>query len=98
MKLIVHLTPKASHTKIEGWATDAKGQKVLQVKVTAVPEDGKANAALIKLLSKTLHISQSRISITRGTTSRVKQIDIDREIEDVKKKLETAVNIHNCPK
>lgn len=82
MKLIVHLTPKASHTKIEGWAMDEKGQKILRVKVTAVPEEGKANEALIKLLSKVLHIPQSRISLSRGATSRIKQVEIDGEIED----------------
>lgn len=87
MKLIVHLTPKASHTKIEGWGVDEKGQKVLRVKVTAVPEDGKANEALIKLLSKTLHIPQSRISLTRGATARIKQLEIEGNVEEVENKL-----------
>lgn len=87
MKLIVHLTPKASHTKIEGWAVDEKGQKILRVKVSAVPEDGKANEALIKLLSKTLHIPQSRISLMRGMTSRIKQLEIEGEVGDVENKL-----------
>lgn len=82
MKLVVHLTPKASHNKIEGWAVDGKGQKILRVKVTAVPEDGKANEALIKLLSKTFRIPQSRISLARGATSRIKQLEIDEDRND----------------
>ena len=82
MRLIVHLTPKASHTKIEGWALDVKGQRVLRVKVTAVPEDGKANKALIQLLSKTLHISKSRILLVQGTTSRIKYLDIELAQEE----------------
>lgn len=77
MKLTIHLAPKSSHDKVEGWATDDKGQKVLRVKVRAVPEDGKANAALIKLLSKTLHIPQSQITIVLGMTSRIKQVEIE---------------------
>jgi uncharacterized protein len=77
MKLTVHLTPKASHNKIDGWAKDAEGNTVLRAKVTAVPEDGKANDALIKLLSKALHVSKSRISFVRGETSRVKLLEID---------------------
>lgn len=77
MKLTIHLTPKASHNKIEGWAWDEKGLKILRIKVTAVPEDGKANEALIKLLSKTLHIPLSRISLTRGATARIKQLEVD---------------------
>lgn len=91
MKLIVHLTPKASHTKIEGWAMDAKGQKILRVKVTAIPEDGKANEALIKLLSKTLDLPQSKISLTHGAIARIKQLEIDGKTEDVEKKLETEL-------
>jgi uncharacterized protein (TIGR00251 family) len=82
MLLIVHLTPKASHNKIDGWAMNAENQKILRVRVTAVPEDGKANEALIKLLSKTLHISQSRISFIRGTTSRIKHLEVNMEEEE----------------
>ncbi len=63
MLLIVHLTPKSSHNKIEGWALDADNQRALRVKVTAVPEGGKANEALIKLLAKKLHVSKSKISL-----------------------------------
>ena len=81
MKLTVHLTPKASCNKIEGWAKDEKGQDILRVKVTAVPEDGKANAALIKLLSKALGIPRSQISLVRGTTSRIKQFEIEGALE-----------------
>lgn len=88
MRLVVHLTPKSSHNKIEGWAEDANGQKNLRIKVTAVPEDGKANEALIKLLSKTLRIPQSRISLVRGDTSRIKQLEIQGEMRDVEKRLE----------
>lgn len=84
MKLTIHLTPKASHNKIDGWATDAEGNTVLRVKVTAVPEDGKANEALIKLLSKALHISKSRLSFVRGETSRVKQLEVDMPEENIR--------------
>lgn len=83
MKLIIHLTPKASHNKIEGWAKDVEGHTVLRVKVTAVPENGKANEALIKLLSKALHISKSSISLIRGETSRVKHLEVDVTKEEI---------------
>ncbi|MBI2707364.1 MAG: DUF167 domain-containing protein [Proteobacteria bacterium] len=85
MRLIVHLIPKASANKIEGWAQDVQDQRVLRVKVTAVPEDGKANLALIKLLSKTFHVSKSRISLVRGTTSRIKELDIEIREEELER-------------
>lgn len=91
MKLLVYLTPNASHTKIEGWTEDEKGQKRLRVKVTSVPENGKANQALIKLLSQQLHIPQSRISLRRGPTSRLKHLEIegtDGELIKIKERLD----------
>ena len=81
MQLLVHLIPNASHTKIEGWETDAEGEKRLRIKVTAVPEDGKANAALFKLLSKTFHIPKSKICLVRGLTSRLKCLEIEGKTE-----------------
>jgi len=79
MRLIVHLIPKSSSNKIEGWAQNSAGQKVLRVKVTAVPEDGKANEALIKVLSKALHLPKSAISLVRGGASRIKELEIGVE-------------------
>lgn len=56
VRLLVRLTPKAAQNKVQGWATDETGQKILKASVTAVPEKGKANEALITLLAKTLKI------------------------------------------
>jgi uncharacterized protein YggU (UPF0235/DUF167 family) len=53
--------------------------------VTAVPEDGKANEALIKVLSKALHIPKSAISLVRGATSRVKELEIALTEEEIEK-------------
>ncbi len=64
---------------------DGQGQKVLRAKVTAVPEDGKANEALIKLLSQTLHIAKSRICLVRGAASRTKHFEIDIEEGEMEK-------------
>ena len=47
------------------------------VSVMAVPDKGKANKAIIKLLSKALDIPLNSISITGGLTSRTKSISID---------------------
>ena len=63
--------------KILGVADDAGGLPCLRVAVTAPPEGGKANAALIKLMSRTLKLAKSRISITSGETSRNKMLMLD---------------------
>ena len=52
VRLAVRLTPKASAERIIGLADEADGGVVLKVAVTAAPEGGKANAALLKVLAR----------------------------------------------
>ncbi len=75
--LPVRLTPNARQDRLDGWDIDADGQPVFRVRVRAVPENGKANAALVKLLAKQLGIGKTRLTITRGQTSRIKTVSID---------------------
>ena len=81
MRVVVHLISKASNNKVEGWSEDEKGEKVLRVKVTAIPESGKANEALIKLLSGFFKVPRSRITVLRGSRSRVKLLEILKKSE-----------------
>ncbi|MGE0668546.1 MAG: DUF167 domain-containing protein [Sphingomonadales bacterium] len=70
----VRLTPKASRDVVEGLRDDAGRGRVLAVKVTAVPEKGKANAALEKLLAKALGVAAGRVEIVGGAASRNKDV------------------------
>ena len=70
----VVLTPKASRNAITGTAPTADGQTVLTARVTAAPEGGKANAALIRLLSKAWNAPKSTLSIRTGATNRRKVV------------------------
>ena len=67
--LAVRITPKAKKNAI-GPEHDC----ALKVSVTVVPEKGKANAALIKLLAKQLRIAKSDIEIVSGHTDRNKTL------------------------
>ena len=49
----------------------------LKVYLTAVPINGKANRELIKLLSKELNVSKSKINIITGEKNKEKIIEID---------------------
>ncbi len=71
MLLQVKVTPNASKNQIVGWK-----EGVLQVKITATPEKGKANEAVIELLSKALGIAKSSIRLVSGATSRLKRMEI----------------------
>ncbi|MFZ2619657.1 MAG: DUF167 domain-containing protein [Alphaproteobacteria bacterium] len=73
--LHVRVTPKASRNGVEH-ALTPDGSPLLRVYITTVPEDGKANAAVLKLLAKELGIAKSRLTITHGLTSRDKVIQL----------------------
>jgi len=77
MLISLHVIPKASKNEIVGWVDDGKGGKALKVKVTATPEDGKANAAIIKFLAKTWGIPASSLEIVSGHTNRHKRLKIN---------------------
>lgn len=77
VRLRVKLTPKAARDMVGGIFEDADGAAVLKAGVTAAPEDGKANAALIKMLSKKWKIPKSAFSVISGATSRNKTLLIE---------------------
>ncbi|EKV30345.1 hypothetical protein C882_4304 [Caenispirillum salinarum AK4] len=79
VRLFVRLTPKASRNALQGLAADADGGRVLKVAVTAVPENGKANQALVKLLAKVWKLPKSAVSITAGATDRRKTLLIESD-------------------
>lgn len=72
----LRLIPRGGRDAIDGWMRGADGEEYLRARVAAVPEDGKANAALLALLAKTLGIARSTIAITGGHSARLKRIEI----------------------
>jgi uncharacterized protein (TIGR00251 family) len=73
---VFRLTPKSSANAIRGVARDADGSVHIKAAVTAAPEGGKANAALLKLLAKTWKLPKTSLTIVSGATSRRKVVHI----------------------
>lgn len=71
-KFTVRVHPNAARNEIIGFTGG-----VLQVRVSAPPVKGKANKELISFLSRLLGVSQSRIDIIRGHTTKNKVIAIN---------------------
>jgi len=71
MKLNIKVIPKSKQNNIE-----EVGKDNFKIHLTTVPEKGKANEAVIKMLSKHLHIAKSKIKIIKGLTQRDKIIEI----------------------
>lgn len=72
VRLAVHVSPKSARDEIVGW----RGSE-LDVRVTAPPEGGKANAVACALLAKTLGVPKSAVRVVRGESARHKQLEID---------------------
>ncbi|MGE8142453.1 DUF167 domain-containing protein [Novosphingobium sp. NPDC080210] len=69
-RLALRVTPGARSEAIE------LGEGVLQVKVRAKPDDGKANRAVLELLADALGVGVSRLDLLRGATGRDKLVRI----------------------
>ncbi|HEU5439009.1 MAG TPA: DUF167 domain-containing protein [Ktedonobacterales bacterium] len=67
----VRVTPRAA---TEGIALEGGA---LRVRVTAPPVEGAANAAVIALLARRLHVPKRAISILRGASAREKLVTVE---------------------
>jgi len=61
---------------LDGIETLSDGRPVLKARVRAAPTEGKANAALLSLLAKTLDVPRRTVTLAAGETSRIKRIAI----------------------
>lgn len=68
------VTPRASRNRALGVQILADGSAVLAVAVTAVPEGGKANEAVISLLAKEIRVARSALRIVSGAGARRKRL------------------------
>jgi uncharacterized protein (TIGR00251 family) len=71
--ITVRLQPPASRDELRGRREDG----VLLARVTAPPVDGKANAALCRLIAKELGVAPSRVSVVRGQSARDKVVRVE---------------------
>ncbi|OCP11053.1 MULTISPECIES: DUF167 domain-containing protein [unclassified Ensifer] len=90
-RLTVRLTPNGGREAIDGFETGADGEEYLKVRVSAVPEKGKANQALIAFLAKKLGLAKSRLSLISGETQRKKILRIEGDPEDLMRRLAELV-------
>ena len=80
--LNVRVIPRASKDAIQGVMGDA-----LKIRITAPPVEGKANAHLVKFLSKHWKIPRANIAILSGETGRNKRLRISNPSDEMLKEL-----------
>lgn len=86
----MRLTPKASRDAIEG-VEDFGGEALLKARVRALPEGGRANAALEQLIASWLGLPARSVAVARGTKSRVKQVAIEGDAEELARLIESRI-------
>lgn len=89
--LTVHLTPRASRSRLGRPEADADGQPRLKAWVNAPPADGAANRALIELMSDALDLPKCDIEIRRGLTDRTKTLFIEGDAEAIAQRLKKVL-------
>lgn len=87
IRLTVRLTPNGGRDAIDGVEAAADGDEHLKVRVSAVPEKGKANQALLAFLAKKLGLAKSKLSLISGDTQRKKILRIEGDPEDLMRRL-----------
>jgi uncharacterized protein len=75
------VTPGASRDGVQGIAVDGAGRPHLAARVSAPPEAGKANAALIELLAKRWRVARSDLEVVSGARARRKVLQIHGSAE-----------------
>lgn len=82
----VRVIPRASRTALAGERDGA-----LVVRLAAPPVDGKANAALLAFLARTLDLPPRRVSLVHGDAARQKRVLIaGLTLDDVRRRLATT--------
>ena len=72
----VRVTPNAKQDSIDGVGQLADGSAVLHIRLRAVAEEGKANAALCRFMAEAMGVAKSAVTIERGSKSRLKTVGI----------------------
>lgn len=70
-RIEVRLRPRGHRDELLGISDG-----VLQARVSAPPVDGRANAALCKLIARAAGVAPSRVSVVRGEKARTKLVRV----------------------
>jgi hypothetical protein len=83
MRLVVRVTPRAARDAVAGFNDSG----VLQVRVTAAPVGGAANASVTRLLARQLALPPREVVLVHGATGREKHFDIPLDEQTVRSRL-----------
>jgi len=74
--VVIRLTPRGGCDAIDGIAQLADGRRGVKVRVRAAASEGEANAALVKLIARSLGVAVRDVSLIAGATARLKRVRV----------------------
>ena len=86
IELAVKVTPRANRARIDGVVVDAAGAAWLAVRVTAPPDGGRANEAVLRLLARKLDLAASACAVAAGAGSRWKRVRCTGDPNDLERR------------
>jgi uncharacterized protein len=91
LRIALRVTPKARRAGIGAVVGRPDGMR-LEVAVSAAPEDGKANAAVVALLAEALGVARRQVRIIQGAASRQKLVAVDGDGPALAARLEALLS------
>ena len=86
-RLRLRVSPKAASNRLVGWHGEA-----LKLRVTAAPERGKANDAVIALLAEALALPRQAITLVQGETAQDKIVEIAAlEADEIRRRIDSLI-------
>jgi uncharacterized protein len=75
-RVVLKVTPGAAASRVQGVELNGAGQAHLAVRISAPPEAGRANAALIRLLARRWRVPQRDLELVSGAGARHKVLHV----------------------
>jgi uncharacterized protein len=90
LRVAIRLLPRA---KVDGLlaVADTPAGRVLKASVTAPPEAGRANEALLRLLARTWHLPRRDLAIIAGSRNRDKAVQVSGDPQQLIDKITSQI-------
>ena len=92
LRVAIRVTPRAKADRLVSVAAAAGGSRVLKATVSAPPEAGSANEALLRLLARALRLPRRDLSIVTGSTSRNKVVRVAGDARHLIEKVASEIS------
>jgi uncharacterized protein (TIGR00251 family) len=76
LRVAIRLMPRARADRLVGIVAAAEGEHAIKASVTAPPQGGRANVALLQLLARAWGLRRGELSIVAGAASRNKTVHV----------------------